>query len=96
MVSPDVNVPVGMLKVMVVELGLVNTTAVAPLRAPVMVLPITRLVDAPTVAVMVPTGYWEIPDTMVWLTCSMVHRFSPRLAQSANRKFIDRRAVTAS
>ena len=46
--SPAMNDPVGMLRVTVVELGFVSTTAVAPLEDPVMLLPSTRYVDAPT------------------------------------------------
>ena len=56
MVSPDVNVPDGTVIVTVVELGLVITEAVTPLVPPVMVSPILRPEDAPTVAVMVPKG----------------------------------------
>jgi len=67
-VSPAVNVPFGMLTVIVVELGFVSTVAVAPLVCPVIALPTTRLVEAPTVAVIVPRGYSARPDTTVWLT----------------------------
>tara|TARA_R110000796_G_scaffold32116_2_gene84418 strand:- start:136 stop:324 length:189 start_codon:yes stop_codon:yes gene_type:complete len=41
-VSPAVNDPEGKLSVIVVELGLVRTTAVAPLVDPVIVFPRTR------------------------------------------------------
>ena len=68
MVSPAVKDPEGILNVIVVELGFVKTIAVVPLEEPVMVLPITRLVEAPTVAVIVPMGYSERPDTRVWFT----------------------------
>tara|TARA_R110001632_G_scaffold186715_1_gene307082 strand:+ start:258 stop:491 length:234 start_codon:yes stop_codon:yes gene_type:complete len=57
MVSPAVKLPEGRLRVTVVELGLVRTTAVAPLVEPVIVLPTTKKVEAPTVAVTIPTGY---------------------------------------
>jgi len=67
-VSPAVKDPEGILNVIVVELGLVRTIAVVPLEEPVMVLPTTRFVEAPTVAVMVPMGYSERPDTRVWFT----------------------------
>jgi hypothetical protein len=95
-VSPDVNVPEGTVRVSVVALGFVMMDAVTALVPPVIVSPMVKLAEDPTVAVMVPTGYDEIPEATVWLTCSMVQRFRPRLAQSANRKFMDRRAVTAS
>ena len=55
-VSPAVNRPDGTVRVMVVELGLEIIDAVVPLVDPVMVLPTTRLVDDPTVAVIVPIG----------------------------------------
>jgi len=68
MVSPAVKDPEGILNVTVVELGFVKTTAVVPLDEPVMVLPTTRFVEAPTVAVIVPMGYSERPETRVWFT----------------------------
>ena len=68
MVSPAVKDPEGILNVTVVELGFVKTTAVVPLDEPVMVLPTTRFVEAPTVAVTVPMGYSERPETRVWFT----------------------------
>ena len=68
MVSPAVKDPEGILNVTVVELGFVKTTAVVPLDDPVMVLPTTRFVEAPTVAVIVPMGYSERPETRVWFT----------------------------
>jgi len=95
-VSPDVNVPEGTVRVTVVALGFVMTAAVTALVAPVIVSPRDKLAEDPTVAVMVPAGYDEIPAATVWLTWLIVHRLRPRLAQSANKKFMDRRAVTAS
>jgi hypothetical protein len=56
MVSPDVKTPDGTVTVMVVELGFVITEAVTLLVPPVMVSPTLRLVEAPTVAVIVPKG----------------------------------------
>jgi hypothetical protein len=64
-VSPAVKVPLGILRVIVVELGFVKTTAVAALVWPVMVFPTTRSVEEPTVPVIVPTGYSASPDTTV-------------------------------
>tara|TARA_R110002072_G_scaffold49790_2_gene134865 strand:- start:771 stop:1028 length:258 start_codon:yes stop_codon:yes gene_type:complete len=55
-VSPAVNEPEGTVIVIVVELGLDIIVAVVPLEDPVIVLPTNRLVDAPTVAVIVPRG----------------------------------------
>ena len=65
MVSPAVNDPEGILSVTVVDPGFVRTIAVVPLEEPVKVLPTTRFVEDPTVAVIVPMGYSEIPETMV-------------------------------
>jgi|TARA_R110000772_G_scaffold231096_2_gene341781 hypothetical protein len=67
-VSPALKEPLGILNVMVVELGFVRTTALDPLTAPVIVLPTTRSVEDPTVAVMVPTGYSAKPAMTVWFT----------------------------
>ena len=48
--------------VIVVEEGLVITVAVEPLDEPVITLPATKSVEAPTVAVMVPIGYVATED----------------------------------
>tara|TARA_R110001632_G_scaffold21604_1_gene62911 strand:- start:832 stop:1089 length:258 start_codon:yes stop_codon:yes gene_type:complete len=64
-VSPAVKEPLGMLRVIVVELGLVRIMAVDALVWPVIVLPTTKSVEDPTVAVIVPTGYSASPDTTV-------------------------------
>ena len=55
-VSPAVKDPDGTVMVIVVDVGLVMILAVDPLVEPVIVLPTTRLVDEPTVAVMTPIG----------------------------------------
>jgi hypothetical protein len=55
-VSPAVKAPLGTVKVTVVLLGFVMILAVTELEAPVRVSPTLRLPEAPTVAVMVPTG----------------------------------------
>jgi len=64
-VSPEVNVPEGMVTVIVVELGFVIIEAVTALVPPVMVSPTLRFVEEPTVAVIVPTGYSDIPEATV-------------------------------
>tara|TARA_R110000824_G_scaffold106438_11_gene251541 strand:- start:1668 stop:1823 length:156 start_codon:yes stop_codon:yes gene_type:complete len=51
-----VKAPEGMVKVRVVEEGLLIIDAVTLLAPPVMVSPILRLVEAPTVAVIAPMG----------------------------------------
>ena len=61
-VSPEVKVPEGTVRVTVVEVGLVRTDAVTELVPPVIVSPIVRLPEAPTVAVIVPTGYSDIQE----------------------------------
>tara|TARA_R100001377_G_scaffold9900_2_gene5032 strand:- start:1 stop:378 length:378 start_codon:yes stop_codon:yes gene_type:complete len=99
--SPAVNEPEGIVIVIVVELGLEITEAVVPLLPPVMVLPTTRSVEAPTVAVMVPIGYVAIEELVEYLArdcviSSTVHKFRPLLAHSANKRFKERRAVLAS
>jgi hypothetical protein len=96
MVSPDVKVPEGTVRVIVVALGFVMMDAVTALVPPVIVSPRVKLAEDPTVAVITPAGYDEIPEATVWLTWSIVQRLRPRLAQSANKKFIDRRAVSPS
>tara|TARA_R110000744_G_scaffold84422_1_gene165215 strand:- start:410 stop:622 length:213 start_codon:yes stop_codon:yes gene_type:complete len=55
-VSPAVKLPDGTVIVIVVALGLDIISAVVPLEDPVMVLPITKFAEAPTVAVIVPRG----------------------------------------
>ncbi len=55
-VSPAVKDPEGTVIVSVVEEGLVIIDAVTALVAPVMVSPTLRFVEAPTVAVIAPTG----------------------------------------
>jgi hypothetical protein len=96
MVSPEVKVPDGTVTVIVVEVGFVIMEAVTALVPPVMVSPTLRLPESPTVAVIVPTGYSDIPEATVWLTCLIVQRFKPRLAQSENNKLRDLRAVAES
>ena len=73
-VSPEVKVPEGTVSVTVVELGLVIIEAVTPLEDPVMVSAMLKLPDAPTVAVIVPTGYSEIPVAKVCVTCCIIAR----------------------
>ena len=68
MVSPDVNVPEGTVRVTVVALGFVIMEAVTALVAPVIVSPRVKLAEDPTVAVMVPAGYDEIPVATVFTT----------------------------
>ena len=55
-VSAAWNVPEGMVKAKVVAEGLLVIVAVAALVPPVIVSPTVRLVDAPTVIVIVPPG----------------------------------------
>jgi hypothetical protein len=78
-VSAAVNAPLGTVKVRVVAVGLVMIDAVVPLLLPVMVSPTLKLPDAPTVAVIVPTGYAAIAEDVeswarVCVTCSTFHR----------------------
>jgi hypothetical protein len=99
--SPAVKGPEGTVIVIVVEVGLDKTSAVVPLADPVIVLPTTRSVEEPTLAVIVPIGYVATEDdveycTSVCVTCSTVHKLRPRFAHSAKSRFKERRAVRAS
>jgi hypothetical protein len=96
MVSVAVKVPEGTVIVMVVESGFVMTEAVTSLVPPVIVSPIVKLSLSATVNVIVPNGYSVIPEATVWVTSATVQRFNPLLAQSANKRFNDLRAVLAS
>ena len=96
MVSEAVKVPDGTVIVMEVERGFVMTEAVTALVPPVIVSPIVKLLLSATVSVIVPSGYSVIPEATVWVTSATVQRFNPLLAQSANKRFNDLRAVLAS
>tara|TARA_R110001583_G_scaffold28188_5_gene100350 strand:+ start:62 stop:304 length:243 start_codon:yes stop_codon:yes gene_type:complete len=63
-VSPAVKGPEGTVIVRVVDVGFDRTSAVVPLAEPVMVLPTTRFVEEPTVAVIVPMGYVATEDVV--------------------------------
>jgi hypothetical protein len=95
-VSPEVKVPEGTVIVMEVDAGFVMREAVAALVPPVIVSAIVKLSLSLTERVMVPTGYPAMSSAKVCVTCSIVHRLRPRLAQSANNRFRDLRAVWAS
>ena len=72
-----------------VEEGLLVILAVAELVPPVIVSPTLKLPEAATVIVSVPKGYSAIPLAKVILSCVIVQRFNPLLAQSANNIFKD-------
>ena len=100
-VSPAVKEPLGTVIVSVVLLGFVMIFAVEELLDPVIVSPTDKLAEAPTVAVIVPIGYTSIAEVLEsWATvcenCRTVHKLIPRLAQSANIRLSDLRAVVAS
>ena len=57
MVSAAVKLPLGTVKVMVVEEGSVIIEAVTSLVPPVIVSPTLKLLESPTVMVITPMGY---------------------------------------
>jgi hypothetical protein len=68
-VSPELNVPEGIVIAKVVEVGLLVIEAVAELVPPVIVSPTLKDAEAPTVIVRVPAGYSAIPSARVIDTC---------------------------
>ena len=96
MVSPLEKVPTGMVVATALEVGLLVIIAVAALVPHVMVSPTEKLPEADTDKVKVPAGYSLTPEATVIEGWSIVHWLSPRFAQSANNKFMDRLAVFKS